>query len=409
MKKINFNYVKKSLCTITFLLTLTLSGCGQNESKTSDQAVNVAVINASNANSICLNVDELQPVITDVCKTDGYFSYIIADGDSYIAWHDSIGIERKGISEGNYNRRVNSKAAEVSETINASNPKTDEVDLLKALDLAAKDMIGKDAPTIIVYTNGLSTVGNLDMTQLSSLDRLDVDATIDDLKAACAIPDLSGYTVQFYMAKAAGKQEVLSDKEERLVSDLWQCIVETGGGSFTMNYYLPDSVSVLESAPNVTPVAVGETGSSVQETTLDNIPETLPVNFEVTIGEKDIAFNAGTAVIKDIDKARDKIASLADTVESNHIDILLVASTATYGEAESSVALSEERGHAIEQLLREAGVTTEIKIKGFGYDSANPYFTNDVKNGQLVESIAATNRKVVIIALDSEQAAYILN
>ena len=49
-------------------------------------------------------------------------------------------------------------------------------------------------------------------------------------------------------------------------------------------------------------------------------------------------------------------------------------------------------------------MTTDIRIKGFGYDPANPFFTNDIENGQLVEPIAATNRKVVIIALNSEQA-----
>ena len=54
-------------------------------------------------------------------------------------------------------------------------------------------------------------------------------------------------------------------------------------------------------------------------------------------------------------------------------------------------------------------MTTDIRIKGFGYDPANPFFTNDIENGQLVEPIAATNRKVVIIALNSKQATCILN
>lgn len=405
----NINTIKATLCIATATLMSTFYGCVDTQEQYTNQPVNVAVVNASNANSVCLDMDEIQLVIADVCKSDGYLSYIIADGDPFIGYHDSIFVDGSGVSPSNYNRRVNSKAVEVSEDIAASTPKTDEVDLLKALSLAAKDMAGKDSPAIVVYTNGLSTVGKLDMTQLSSLDRLDVAATVDDLKTSYAIPDLSGCDVQFYMVKAAGRQETLTDNEERLISELWKGIVETGGGSFTMNYYLPDTVTFLESAPSVTPVVAGDDESSIREITLDNIPDTLPTDFEVTIGEEDIAFNAGTAVIKDEVAAREKIASFAGTVESNHIDILLVASTATYGEADSSVTLSEERGQAIERLLREAGVTTDIRIKGFGYDPTNPYFTNDIENGQLVESIAATNRKVVIIALDSEQAAKILN
>lgn len=406
----NINTIKATLCIAgTTLLGLSLYGCGDTTRTYEEYPVNVAVVNASNSNSVCLDMAEIQPAIADACKSNGYFSYIIADGDPFIGYHDSIFIDGKNLSSGNYNRRVNSKAVEVSESITTWTPKTDEVDLLKAMNLAAKDMAGKDSPTIIVYTNGLSTAGKLDMTELSSLDRLDVAATVEDLKTSYAIPDLSGCSVQFYMAKTAGNQEALTDKEERLLTELWQGIVETGGGSFSMNYYLPDSVSVLESAPSVTPVAIGDDGSSIRELTLENVPDTLPADFEVTIGEEAIAFKAGTAEIKDESAAREKIASFADTVENNHIDLLLVCSTASYGEAESSVTLSEERGRAIERLLRDAGVTTDIRIKGFGYDSANPYFANDIENGQLIESIAATNRKVVVIALDSEQAANILN
>jgi|GEM_PF-3561552 outer membrane protein OmpA-like peptidoglycan-associated protein len=406
----NINTIKATLCIAgATLLGLSLCGCGVTAIKDSEYPANVAVVNASNSNSVCLDMAEIQPAIADACKSNGYFSYIIADGEPFIGYHDSIFIDGKNLSTGNYNRRINSKATEVSESIATWTPQTDEVDLLKALNLAAKDMAGKESPTIIVFTNGLSTVGKLDMTELSSLDRLDVAATVEDLKTSYAIPDFSGCSVLFYMAKAAGNQEALTDKEERIIAELWQCIIETGGGSFSMNYYLPDSVSVLESAPNVTPVAIGDDGSSIREITLENVPETLPADFEVTIGEEDIAFKAGTAEIKDEAAAREKISSFADTVESNHIDLLLVASTASYGEADSSVTLSEERGRAIERLLREAGVTTDIRIKGFGYDPANPFFSEDLENGQLVESIAATNRKVVIIALDSEQATNILN
>ena len=396
------------LCVTVVAMLCILSGCVNDPPETSEQLVNIAVVNASNANSVCLNMEEIQPVIANVCKTNGNFTYVIADGDPQIVYHDSIFVDRNGISESNYNRRVNSKAVEVSENILDSMPKTDEVDLLKAIGLAAKDMAGKDAPTIIVYSNGLSTVGKLDMKQLTSIDNLDVTATIDDLKASYAIPDLTGCDVQFYLTKAAGKQTILNDKEEYLISELWQGIVETGGGTFALNYYLPDSVSVLDPAPYVTPIAVGDSESSIKEISLDNIPETLPENFEVTIGEEDIAFNAGTAVIKNEAKAREKIASFAYTVRTDKTALLLVCSTATWGEAESSVALSEERGHAIERLLREAGVTTDIKIKGFGFSESNPFFTKDIQNGQLVEPIAATNRKVVIIALDSEQAKRIM-
>ena len=192
----NINTIKATLCIAgTTLLGLSLYGCGDTTRTYEEYPVNVAVVNASNSNSVCLDMAEIQPAIADACKSNGYFSYIIADGDPFIGYHDSIFIDGKNLSPGNYNRRVNSNAVEVSESITTWTPKTDEVDLLKALNLAAKDMAGKDSPTIIVYTNGLSTVGKLDMTELSSLDQLDVAATVEDLKTSYAIPDFLG--VQF--------------------------------------------------------------------------------------------------------------------------------------------------------------------------------------------------------------------
>ena len=192
----NINTIKATLCIAgTTLLGLSLYGCGDTTRTYEEYPVNVAVVNASNSNSVCLDMAEIQPAIAYACKSNGYFSYIIADGDPFIGYHDSIFIDGKNLSPGNYNRRVNSKAVEVSESITTWTPKTDEVDLLKALNLAAKDMAGKDSPTIIVYTNGLSTVGKLDMTELSSLDQLDVAATVEDLKTSYAIPDFLG--VQF--------------------------------------------------------------------------------------------------------------------------------------------------------------------------------------------------------------------
>lgn len=159
----NINTIKATLCIAAATLMSTFYGCRGTARQNENQPVNVAVVNASNANSVCLDMAEIQPAIADACKSNGYFSYIIADGDPFIGYHDSIFIDGKNLSSGNYNRRVNSKAVEVSEIITTWTPKTDEVDLLKALNLAAKDMAGKDTPTIIVYTNGLSTVGKLDI------------------------------------------------------------------------------------------------------------------------------------------------------------------------------------------------------------------------------------------------------
>lgn len=400
---------RKVLAFASMTALTILSGCGNDTSNESMNPTNIAVVNATNSNSVCLNIEELQSAIANTCRTDGYFSYIIADGDSFIAYHDSIQIERKGASQNNISRRVNSKSIEIAEQIGVEKPKTEEVDLFKALTLAAKDMRGKSNPTIFVYSNGLSTTGSLDMTTLTAIGNLDVTTTVEDLKKRNAIPDFTGCNIQFYLTGTAGEQASLSNNEESLIIDLWQKIIESGGGIFNYDYYLPDSKLVLTDAPYVTPVSVEGSSSSVREIPIDDMPAELPDEFVVTIGEEAIDFIPNTAEVKDEVKAKEKIAPLAKLIQDNQIDILLVGSTATVGDALSSVKLSEERCHTIARLLNEAGATTSIEIKGFGYDNSNPYFDNDIVEGQLDETIAKTNRKVVIIPLDSEQAKKILN
>lgn len=405
--------MKKVMTILVAVMLATLTGCTNPFDSVAKPyegtPLNVAVVNASNANSVWLNLEEIQPTIADVCKTGGYFTYVVADSDGYIAYHDTVQISSDGLSEDTYNRRINSKAQEMTEHISSSYPQSDEVDLLKAITLATKDMSKKENPAIIIYTTGLSTTGALDMTKLSSVEHIDIPATVERLKTLEAIPDLTGYEVQFYFADVAGCQEELSDKEEKIISELWESIVEAGGGKFTQYYYLPQSASVYETAPFVTPVPVSGSQTGCVEITLEDIPEKLPSNFEITIDEEAIAFVAGTATLKDEASARGTLDPLAHVIQSNNIDLLLVGSTATAGDAASSVTLSEERCQAIVGLLRESGVNTRIVTKGYGYDSANPFYTNDIENGVLIESVAVSNRKVVILDLNSDKAKQILN
>lgn len=406
MKRTSFSKVMMVMSWAILMGSLT--GCensfNSNTEADNTNPVNVAIINASNSNSVALNLDEVQSEIADVCGSSGSLSYIIADGDPFIAFHDEVLIDSERLSKSTYMRRVNSKVSEMTNSISSAVPKTEEVDLLKAISLASKDLSDYENSDIIIYGNGLSTTGFIDMTQLTSVNQIDVTATVDKLKNSDLIPDLAGIEVQFYMTETAGNQLPLSEKEERLLSDLWKGIIEAGGGIYTQSYYLPDNVSVLDSAPAVSPVSVGDIEIGVVEVKLDDIPKELPENFEITIDEEAIAFVAGTAEVKDKELAMRKIIPLAETIIANNIDIALIGSTATVGDAQSSVELSEARCHTIADLLKDAGVNNDIIIKGYGYSDSNPYYTHDIKDGALVPEIAATNRKVVIIDFNSEQA-----
>ncbi len=395
-------------------LTAMLAGCSAPlMSATSPDAntVNVAVINASNSNSVAVDMEDVQPIIAEVCSSYGHFSYIIADGEPFAAYTNDIEKTKDNPSQQTIARRVNTKSKEIINIISDVKPVTDEVDLLSAIRLAAKDLSPYKNANMMVYTTGLATEGSVNMTKLTSAEQIDVAATVEMLKENNAIPDLSNINVTFYFTQTAGRQESLTNKAETVVRELWKGIIEAGGGTFNYSYYITDAPEVIDTS-DISPVSIGTSQNSIKEYTIaGSISEDVlkSHDFVITLDEEEIEFIPNTAELKNADDAMKKIKPLAEKIEEYQIDILLVGSTATIGNQQSSIELSEERCRTIQKLLNESGISTEIRIKGYGYSSDNPFYTNDLDDdGNLVEEIAKNNRKVVVLALDSERAKEIM-
>ena len=398
------------------VITMALSGCGMSllSAATPDtDTYNVAVINAANCNSTSINIEDIRPIITDVASNYGHFSYIIGDGKPFVALSEDIERPTDNPSKQNRLRRANTESKKIAERISTAYPVSNETDILAAIRLAAKELSPYKDSVMIVYTTGLSTSG-VDMTQLTSLEQTNVNETVESLIAAEAIPDLTGISVEFRFIQTAGEQETLTNKAENIIIALWKNIVEYGGGTFQHQYYINDEPEIIEYQTYVTPVNIGSSQNYIiKEYALEEIPEDLfetsaPEDIQITIGEEEIEFLPDSAELKDITKAKEKLVPLAEMITEYDVGILLIGSTATVGNADSSITLSEKRCEVIRQLLCELGVSTDIKIKGFGYSKENPFFTDDIKDGKLVEKLAASNRKVVIVNLDSEIAKEIM-
>lgn len=141
---------------------------------------------------------------------------------------------------------------------------------------------------------------------------------------------------------------------------------------------------------------------TVRVTTTEAVEED-PLVFETPfeINETQVQFVGDQAVFVNETKAKEVLKPVADAILA-HPDstILLAGSTATVGTQESCLELSRQRAEAVRNLLVNAfGVPeSQMKAVGLGYE-ADPFERGeDVgPNGQLVESEAVKNRRVVVL------------
>ena len=125
--------------------------------------------------------------------------------------------------------------------------------------------------------------------------------------------------------------------------------------------------------------------------------------FEVPfeINETQVQFVGDQAVFVDEAKAKEVLKPVAEAILA-HPDhaILIAGTTATLGPEESSIELSQQRALAVKNLLIDTyGVPeSQIHTVGLGY-SKDPFERGrDVdSNGNLIESEARKNRRVVVL------------
>lgn len=86
---------------------------------------------------------------------------------------------------------------------------------------------------------------------------------------------------------------------------------------------------------------------------------------------------------------------------------LIVGFTATSGNADAAIALSKQRAECIKLLLSRYGLDPELfTVTGLGYESDNIFHVTDLdKNGNLDESLAKKNRRILILpdTVDNEK------
>ena len=418
--------LKKNVFKIAaaFIMAVSLASCSKSEKSYPNDVFNEKLGTPGYAVEI-LGVNSNMPLpdtslisagrnnpYTYICKHGGAAQSIVVDVDP----RDNIGdlksvepVDRADYTAANYNKLINNGTVYLETFLTEDKtPKCSETSPIDAI-IAASEIIRpmNGQKYIAIFHSGIITKGYGSMTSLD----FDVDTAIDALAQSDAIPDLTGVKVEWYgMNNVCGSQETPNEKNKNTLRKFWEAYFAKAGAEYQNMSEIYSVVNEPDSSfPNVRSVSVGEI-VSIEELSCDTPADDFKgIEFP---SDGSFAFKPDTAEFVDIAAAKNDIRPFAEYLRSPNAmeNVVLVGTTATVGDAESSVVLSKERAEAIKALIVEEGIDAgRIQAFGGGYTDTD-FVVNDLdNNNKLIEASAKLNRAVHAVSSTDTRVQKYLN
>ena len=380
-----------SLVIILILVVSLFTGCSREkyvaENKESSKSLVLCIQQTANTAAPMLGDSDVSDKIYETIRSSGEVAIIEVDGNPFKV--DKIGADiPKNVSE----NKKTSVSKQISKMVlniaGSAEPKTGEVDVLKGLILAARNLDAScDEKTVLYLGSALQTVGYLPFASQNLFDT-DTSLIIAQLKEKNAIPEFpEGSTVVFAgMGDTAAPQKDLNYTQVAKLKEIMKAICEAGGAQ----------VEFITSTP-VSDVDAADFPSVSTVTVYDDFVKGEEIMGTLKIDSTQISFEADSYELSDKEVAKTFFDPYVDTINASDDIIYVCGTTATVGSNDSCVEFSLKRAQTIVDLLCELGVdSSRLKAKGLGYE--NSFHVIDTnENGALIEEAAQKNRLVLII------------
>jgi len=378
---------------MVLISTLALTGC-ENKSTIEECDYDASKVNNMSIvidNTLYSQKDDITPyknLIKAVCLNEGTINIIVSDGEPYVAKTITIPKQKEGLSRKKLEKNAEQYTEEICSYVTMLEPKTPESDPLKAINLAAR-MLNNEETTdnnkILIYSGtGIGTKGMINFNSI--LLSNDVDVITHKLQQEDTVPQLNGVGIYCIgVGEPVGKQVRPSEKEYRFIKALYKQIFNISG------------------ANKIEFAAIGENTTDG----VDGLPYVTPVVFSdtTTISEEEIGFKVNTAEFLDEKSAMQQLEKIAQYYDNKRLLIIGLASSE--GGDSTNQRLSEKRAAKVGQIMSQFGEFVEVKTLGLGFDKRFCERDTDLK-GNLIESVAHRNRKIIIMDKDSSAAKEIV-
>ena len=367
----------------------TLSACdGGAESAESGGADPIAVVMSIRSNQQTLNPLSSTEIVSMIdAHMGGTYFMISADGVPRLVSRVDTRPTAKNDSAREYERQGFVQPILAAMLTPASTPETD---LLKSLALAAGTLEGAHGDrTVLVIDSGVSTAGALAFQSTGLLaPNADVDAAVEHLRSAGALPDLTGVSIRWFgLGAVQDPQPVLDTAAISRLKDVWTKVITAAHGQVVFADY-PMTEIARDDAPAVPAV----TPVPVDAFELGQVP-----TVERSLPDTEVGFSPDTAEFRDPDAARTRIAAVAAQIlQLGVTQVRTIGCTSSWGTPEHRQELSEARAAAVAELLKENGVNVTSSI-GLGYECPNQIVDTE-SDGTPIEELMVVNRRVIVQA-----------
>jgi len=383
---------------LAFMIISTLTACGEQNSSV---PVAVAVVIGNHANSRAPNLTspEIGKIVQAATSSYGFVSIVTLDGSPELVGGCLINPPQAGLSKSKLNQIATEQASRILSSLSAVKAGHPEVDTLAALEVARRSLSSAppgSSKQMVVLDSGLSTTGSLNFQKSDFLDA-DPSAVADYLNAQKEIPNFSDITVTWMgLGDVEVPQQSLSAARRANLKQIWTAIIEKTGGKVIFLDTLSGGDNPAKDYPKVSTVSL-----------LSAPAQTF--NDSGAVVFRNIQFIGDTAKYINQEGVRKVLTPVAEFMKASPgFPILLIGTTAGGKDKEFCLRLSSERADAVRDTLVSLGASaSQIKAIGLGFE--DPWHIPDTSiNGTLIESVAAQNRKVVLIDASSAEAQSIL-
>lgn len=362
---------------------LTLSACDDSASSGANSGA-IAIIASDRSNQQRFNLLSSEHIISAIDDHMGGTFYVIsADGvPRLVASIDSTSTRQDDTEKEDYEVSVLAAMLTPAET--------PESDMLSALSLAANSLAHASGDrTILVVDSGMSTAGAMAFQNTGLLEpHADVDAMVERVRSAGALPDLTGVTVRWFgLGSVEDPQPLLDTAAKSRLKSLWTKLITAANGEvvFDDTPMMKVTGDDLPTVPEVTPVPVGAFD-------LGAAP-----SLEVSLPDTEVGFEADVDVLRNEEVAKSRIQEAAAQIRSSGVsEVRVTGCTSSWGTAEHRQDLSERRAEVVAGLLENNGVKV-TSITGRGYECPHQIVDTNA-DGTPIEELMAVNRRVIIQA-----------
>lgn len=400
-----------ALALAFILVGATFTGCSGKVSNEETSNTVYIVGRHANAQPPAINESTIESSVKSAIDNNTLLSVIELDGNPTVEKDNRFTFNlKKNVSSTIKKKYVSKMTNKVIECFDNLTPKVSEVDILKAIEIAANELNSSDANTdyakhIVVYSTGVQTTGLIDMTKFNILSSKEtVNEVVEQLSAKQALPNLEGITIDWYnLNQVSGEQKELTAKMESNNEYLWGTLIAKAGGKvdFKSDNATADDRTNYDVGVSVVPVT--EDSLNVQEYNKDS---------SVVFTTDEIAFKSDSVEFVDEKQASQAVTKIINYMLYNKdYNLLLAASTATVPPQNKCESFSKKRAEAVKSLIisRSDNQIDSSRITTIGMGYENPYHVSDTsENGSLIEEKAKQNRAVYAMNRDSTEAKQLI-